>query len=100
MLVQTAAQIWKVDPAGIRTDSNTAFHDTSGRQFSYAALVNRAGSLTAPQNPTLKDPKDFKLIGKPLKRLAALGNALFAATGIRLRRLPIDRDVLSGKKPA
>jgi isoquinoline 1-oxidoreductase beta subunit len=31
---------------------------------------------------------------------AALGNALFAATGIRLRRLPIDRDVLSGKKPA
>jgi isoquinoline 1-oxidoreductase beta subunit len=31
---------------------------------------------------------------------AALGNALFAATGIRLRRLPIDRDVLSGRKPA
>jgi isoquinoline 1-oxidoreductase beta subunit len=30
----------------------------------------------------------------------ALGNALFAATGIRLRRLPIDLDVLSGKKPA
>jgi isoquinoline 1-oxidoreductase beta subunit len=30
----------------------------------------------------------------------ALGNALFAATGIRLRRLPIDRDVLSGKKPS
>jgi len=30
----------------------------------------------------------------------ALGNALFAATGIRLRRLPVDRDVLSGRKPA
>jgi len=30
----------------------------------------------------------------------ALGNAVFAATGIRLRRLPIDRDVLSGRKPA
>jgi isoquinoline 1-oxidoreductase beta subunit len=30
----------------------------------------------------------------------ALANALFAATGIRLRRLPIDRDVLSGRKPA
>jgi isoquinoline 1-oxidoreductase beta subunit len=30
----------------------------------------------------------------------ALGNALYAATGIRLRRLPIDRDVLAGRKPA
>ncbi|HXC10161.1 MAG TPA: hypothetical protein VNV61_14615, partial [Steroidobacteraceae bacterium] len=30
----------------------------------------------------------------------ALGNALYAATGIRLRRLPIDPDVLSGKKPS
>src|SRR5882757_3675136 len=69
MLVQTAAQIWKADPAGIRTDSSTAFHDASGRQLAYAALADRAGNLTAPQNPTLKDPKDFKLIGKPLKRL-------------------------------
>jgi isoquinoline 1-oxidoreductase subunit beta len=69
LLVQTAARIWKVDPAGIRTDSSTAFHDASGRQLAYAALVDRAGNLTAPQNPTLKDPKDFKLIGKPLKRL-------------------------------
>jgi isoquinoline 1-oxidoreductase subunit beta len=68
-LVQAAAQIWKVDPAGIRTDSSTAFHDTSGRRLSYAALIERANGLTAPQNPTLKDPKDFKLIGKPLKRL-------------------------------
>jgi isoquinoline 1-oxidoreductase subunit beta len=69
MLVQAAAQIWKVDPAGIRTDSSTAFHETSGRRLSYAALIERANGITAPQNPTLKDPKDFKLIGKPLKRL-------------------------------
>ncbi len=32
--------------------------------------------------------------------LPSLGNALFAATGIRLRRMPVDRDVLAGKKPA
>jgi isoquinoline 1-oxidoreductase subunit beta len=69
MLVQAAAQIWKVDPAGIRTDSSTAIHDASGRRLSFASLVDRASGLTAPQNPTLKDPKDFKLVGKPLKRL-------------------------------
>jgi isoquinoline 1-oxidoreductase beta subunit len=69
MLVQAAAQIWKVDPAGIRTDSSTAIHDASARRLSFAALVDRASGLTAPQNPTLKDPKDFKLIGKSLKRL-------------------------------
>jgi isoquinoline 1-oxidoreductase beta subunit len=69
MLVQAAAQIWKVEPAGIRTDSGTVIHDASGRRLSFAALIDRANGLTAPQNPTLKDPKDFKLIGKPLKRL-------------------------------
>jgi isoquinoline 1-oxidoreductase subunit beta len=69
MLVLAAAQIWKVDAAGIRTDGSTAIHDASGRRLPYALLVDRANGLTAPQNPTLKDPKDFKLVGKPLKRL-------------------------------
>jgi isoquinoline 1-oxidoreductase beta subunit len=69
ILVQAASQIWKVDPASIRTDSSTAIHDASGRRLVYSALVDRAGSLVAPKDPVLKDPKDFKLIGKPLKRL-------------------------------
>jgi isoquinoline 1-oxidoreductase subunit beta len=69
MLVQAASQIWKVDPASVRTDSSTAIHDASGRRLVYSALIDRAGGLMAPQNPVLKDPKDFKLIGKPLKRL-------------------------------
>src|SRR5882757_10759149 len=69
LLIQAAAQIWKVDPAGIRTDSSTAFHDASGRRIAYSGLIDRVNGLTAPKDPTLKDPKDFKLIGKPLKRL-------------------------------
>jgi isoquinoline 1-oxidoreductase beta subunit len=32
-------------------------------------LIDAAGAQSVPQNPPLKDPKDFKLIGKPLKRL-------------------------------
>ena len=46
-----------------------AIHETSGRRLSYAGLIGRAGTLTVPQNPALKDPKDFTLVGKPLKRL-------------------------------
>jgi isoquinoline 1-oxidoreductase beta subunit len=69
MLVQAASQIWNVDPVSIRTDNSTVIHDTSGRRLVYSALIDRANGLASPQNPTLKDPKDFKLIGKPLKRL-------------------------------
>jgi isoquinoline 1-oxidoreductase beta subunit len=69
MLVQAASQIWKVDPAGIRTDSSTAIHDASGRRLAYSALIERASGVAPSKDPVLKDPKDFKLIGKPLKRL-------------------------------
>ena len=69
MLVEAASRIWKVDPSSIRTDSGMAVHDTSGRRLAYSGLIDRVNGLTAPKDPTLKDPKDFKLIGKPLKRL-------------------------------
>jgi isoquinoline 1-oxidoreductase beta subunit len=69
MLVQAASRVWKVDPTSIRTESSTAIHDASGRRLVYAALIDHADGLTPPKNPVLKDPKDFKLIGKPLKRL-------------------------------
>jgi isoquinoline 1-oxidoreductase beta subunit len=69
MLVEAAAQTWKVDAASIRTENSMAIHETSGRRLSYAGLIGRAGTLTVPQNPALKDPKNFKLVGKPLKRL-------------------------------
>jgi isoquinoline 1-oxidoreductase beta subunit len=69
VLVQAAARVWKVDPTGIRTESSTAIHDASGRRLAYAALSEHVAGLTPPQNPVPKDPKNFKLIGKPLKRL-------------------------------
>ena len=68
ILVEAAAQVWKVDPASIRTEASTAIHAPSGRRLAYAALIERATPLATPPNPPLKDPKDFKLIGKPLKR--------------------------------
>jgi isoquinoline 1-oxidoreductase beta subunit len=41
----------------------------SGARLSFGSLVEAASKLAAPANVTLKDPKDFRLIGKPAKRL-------------------------------
>jgi isoquinoline 1-oxidoreductase beta subunit len=69
ILVQAASQQWKVEPAGIRTEKGEAIHEASGRRVAYAALIDRAQGLTPPKDPPLKDIKDFKLIGNPLKRV-------------------------------
>ena len=69
ILVQAAAQQWKVEPASIRTEKSEAIHEASSRRLAYAVLIDRARGLTPPKDPPLKDVKDFKLIGNPLKRL-------------------------------
>ena len=69
LLVQAAARRWSVSPAACRTDHGVVIHDASGRRLAYAALVDAAAGLAPPADPPLKDPRDFKLIGKPAKRL-------------------------------
>jgi isoquinoline 1-oxidoreductase subunit beta len=69
MLVQAAAQQWQVDPASCTTANSEVMHKDSGRKLSYGALALVAGSEVPPKDVPLKDPKDFVLIGKPLKRL-------------------------------
>jgi isoquinoline 1-oxidoreductase subunit beta len=69
MLVQAAAQQWQVDPASCTTANSEVMHTESGRKLSYGALVDAATTQVAPKDVPLKDPKDFVLIGKPLKRL-------------------------------
>src|SRR5450631_478456 len=69
MLVQAAAQQWQVDPASCTTANSEVLHTDSGRKLSYGALVDAANPQTPPKDVALKDPKDFVLIGKPLKRL-------------------------------
>src|ERR1700716_364229 len=68
MLVQAAAQQWRVEPANCSTANGEVTHTASGRKLSYGALAPAAGSQTPPKEAPLKDPKDFALIGKPLKR--------------------------------
>jgi isoquinoline 1-oxidoreductase subunit beta len=69
MLVQAAAQQWQVEPGSCRASNGEVVHNDSGRKLSYGALAASASSRTPPKDVTLKDPKDFVLIGKPLKRL-------------------------------
>jgi isoquinoline 1-oxidoreductase beta subunit len=69
MLVQAAAQQWQVEPASCTASNGQVIHAASDRKLAYGALAEAAGKLTPPGDVALKDPKNFTLIGKPLKRL-------------------------------
>jgi isoquinoline 1-oxidoreductase subunit beta len=68
MLVQAAAAQWQVDSASCTASNGKVMHAASGRALGYGDLVDAASALPVPADPPLKDPKDFALIGKPLKR--------------------------------
>ena len=69
MLIAAAAQTWNVEPSTCNAEKGYVIHSSSGRKLSYGQLVEKAAAITAPQDVKLKDPKDFKIIGKPIKRL-------------------------------
>ena len=69
MLVEAAAGEWGVPPEECRAENSTIVHLPTGRRLTYGQLTDRAARLPVPQNPPLKSPKDFKLIGKRLARL-------------------------------
>src|SRR5438876_5768623 len=69
MLVQAAANQWKV-PASECTASNSVItHKPSGRKTTYGRVAEAAARLEQPKDVPLKDPKTWKIAGKPLKRL-------------------------------
>ena len=69
MLVAAAAQQWAVDPSSCRAQRGVVTHAATGRTLTYGALANQAAKLPVPAPVTLKEPKDFTLIGTPAKRL-------------------------------
>lgn len=69
MLVAAAAQQWQVASAQCRTAEGQVIHPDGRQRLSYGALAEAAGKLTPPKTVTLKDPKDFRIMGQPLKRL-------------------------------
>ncbi|MES2384687.1 MAG: molybdopterin cofactor-binding domain-containing protein [Pseudomonadota bacterium] len=69
MLVQAAAEEWKVPVSECRAANSVITHTPSGRSTTYGKVAIAAGKLTAPAQVTLKDPKDWKIVGKRLARL-------------------------------
>lgn len=71
LLVQAAAARWGVDAAGCTARDGRVHDAAGGRSFGYGALVDDAARLPLPDAAAvaLKDPADFRLIGRPLHRL-------------------------------
>ncbi len=69
MLIRAAAQQWGVPESECHAENSQVIHAGSGKKASYGALADAAAKLPLPDNVPLKPPRDFKLIGKPTKRL-------------------------------
>ena len=69
MLVQAAADEWKVPAAECSAAASVITHKPSGRKTTYGKVAAAAAKLTPPTEVALKDPKDWKIAGQPLKRL-------------------------------
>lgn len=69
MLIAAAAAEWKVSASECAAAESVVTHKPSGRKLRYGELAAAAAKLDPPKQVPLKDPKDWKLIGKPVKRL-------------------------------
>jgi isoquinoline 1-oxidoreductase beta subunit len=69
MLVQAAANEWNVPVAECRASNSVITHTPSKRTLRYGQVAEKAARLEVPKNVPLKDPKTWKIAGKPLKRL-------------------------------
>jgi isoquinoline 1-oxidoreductase subunit beta len=69
MLIGAAAIQWGVNPSQCRAENGFVINTANNARLSYGSLAEAASKLPVPANVTLKDPKDFRIIGKPVKRL-------------------------------
>ena len=66
MMLAAAADNWSVPVTELTTAGGVVTHTASRRTATYGSLAAKAATMPAPANVALKDPKDFKIIGKPL----------------------------------
>src|SRR5438105_838177 len=68
MLVAAAAERWKVAPEQLRTEASVV-HGPNGQSATYAELADAAAHQPVPPTVKLKNPSEFRLAGKPVRRL-------------------------------
>lgn len=87
MLLEAAAQSWKVPVIELATEHGTIYHKASGKKTTYGTMATAAASLPIPNDVELKDFRNFKLIGSSKKNVDSkkiyTGKPLF---GIDIRR--------------
>jgi isoquinoline 1-oxidoreductase beta subunit len=69
MFIAAAAATWGVQQSECRAERGAVVHGASKRRLSYGALVAKAAALPVPGDVPLKAPKDWKILGTPVKRL-------------------------------
>ena len=81
MLIEAAAQKWAVNKSECYAENGQVIHKASGKKLGYGDLVSDASKLEPPKNAPLKNPKDYKILRKPLPRqdtpLKTNGKAIF-----------------------
>ncbi|MEN2282080.1 molybdopterin cofactor-binding domain-containing protein [Algoriphagus sp. SE2] len=69
LLIAAAAKEWVVPSSEITTSEGMIYHKGSGKEASYGDMATAASMMEAPEDIKLKDPKDFKIIGTPVKNV-------------------------------
>lgn len=69
MLIEAAATKWGVEKSECHAERGVVIHAPSKRRLSYGMLADTARQLAPPKNVTLKDPKNYRFVGKATKRL-------------------------------
>jgi isoquinoline 1-oxidoreductase beta subunit len=80
MLVQAAATQWNVPVGELKAERSVVSHAATRRRATYGSLAVKAAAIAPPQDPPLKDKKDFTIVGKPTKRLDTRAKATGTAT--------------------
>ncbi len=68
MLIEAAASRWSVSKSECYAENGNVIHKATGKKLGYGELVEAASKLEAPKNVVLKNPRDYKLLRKPLPR--------------------------------